>query len=163
MLGSIALTSVFWATMVSIILFGTLLVAAGSATVLHSLLIADWKGFFVELIAGILSSVVGWMIIMNPILGATTLTIVLGVYFTVSGLIKISGGLLNNLEHWGWLLFNGIASSALGLMILAQWPAASLWVLGMFLAIDLMVSGWTAIMLSLAVRRICKLKDQETA
>lgn len=163
MLGTIALTSVFWTTMASVILFGALLVAAGSATVVNSFFTADWKGFFAELIAGILAAVVGWIIVMNPILGATTLTFLLAVYFAVSGLIKISGALIHHLEHWGWLLLNGVVTLALGLMILAQWPTASLWVLGMFLAIDLIVSGWTAIMLSLAVRKTCKLQGQQTA
>ncbi len=162
-LGSIALTSVFWSTMASVVLFGALLVAAGSAMVLNAFWSAGWKGFFGELVGGILAAVVGWFIITNPILGAASLTLLLALYFSVSGLFKIASAIIYHLEHWGWLLFNGVVSLALGLLILAQWPVASLWVLGMFLAIDLMVSGWTSVMLSLALRKTCKLAGKETA
>lgn len=162
-LGSIALTSVFWTTMASTVLIGVLMVAAGSAAVLHSFWSAEWKGFFAQLVAGILAAVVGWIIITNPLLGATALTLVLALYFTAAGLFKIAGALIHHAEHWGWLLFNGIVTLCLGLLILAQWPTASLWVLGLFLALDLLVSGWTSIMLSLAVRKSCKLQGEEVA
>ena len=161
-LGTIALSSVFVSTMASVMLFGIFLLAAGTATVLHSFWAGEWKGFFTQLIVGILSAVVGWFILTNPILGATTLTLLLAIYFTATGLFKIAGALYYHTDHWGWLLFNGIVTLALGLLILAQWPLASLWVLGMFLAIDLIVSGWTSIMLALSVRKACKVQGQST-
>lgn len=162
-LGAIAISSVFWSTMASVVLFGILLIASGSATVLHAFWSAEWKGFFAELLIGILAAVVGWFIIMNPLLGATTLTLMLALYFVISGIFKIVTALMYHLEHWGWQLLNGGISLLLGLMIIAQWPTASLWILGLFLGIDLLMSGWTSIMLGLAVRKTCKRFGQETA
>ena len=42
---------------------------------------------------------------------------------------------------WYWPLLSGLASILLGGMIVAQWPASGLWVIGLFLAIELIVNG----------------------
>ncbi len=115
-LGTIALSSVFVATMASVMLFGLLLVAAGSAMTLHSFWSAEWRGFFTLLVVGILSAVVGWFILSNPLLGATTLTLLLAIYFTATGLFRIAGALLHHIDHWGWLLFNGIVTLPLAFL-----------------------------------------------
>ena len=54
---------------------------------------------------------------------------------------------------WGWVVFSGIASFLLGLMIVSHWPASSFFVLGLLLGIDLIFvgSGWIAT--GLALRR----------
>ena len=55
---------------------------------------------------------------------------------------------------WGWVALSGIVTFALGCMIIAQWPASSLYVLGVFLGIDLIFigSGWITMGLALKKR-----------
>ena len=55
---------------------------------------------------------------------------------------------------WAWTLVAGIAAIALGVMILNSWPASGLWVIGMFIAIELIFNGWGMIMLSLAAKKL---------
>ncbi len=56
--------------------------------------------------------------------------------------------------HWGWVLFNGIITLILGIIIWRQWPVSGLWVIGLFIGIDLIISGWAWIMLSFAARQM---------
>ena len=159
-LGTIALSSVFWTTMATVLFFGALLVAAGLANMFHSFWAAEWKGFFAQLIVGILSAVVGWFILTNPTIGAASITLLLAVFFVAAGLFKVAGALLLRVEKWGWMLVSGLVTLCLGLLILAQWPSSALWVLGLFIAIDLIVSGWTNIMFSLTVRKACRMREE---
>jgi len=55
---------------------------------------------------------------------------------------------------WGWSLASGIISVMLGVMIYRQWPASGLWVIGMFVGIELIFNGWTWIMLSMGLRAL---------
>lgn len=162
-LGTIALSSAFWTTMASVMLFGILFVAGGLANILHAFWASEWKGFFAQLIVGILSAVVGWLIVTNPGIGAASITLLFAVFFTAAGLFKIAAALLSKVEQWGWMLFSGIITLGLGLLILAQWPSSALWVLGLFIAIDLLVAGWSHIMYSLTVRKVCKQREERVA
>lgn len=161
-LGTIALSSTFWTTMVTVLFLGILLVAAGIVNVLHSFWATEWQGFFTQLIVGILSGIVGWLVLTNPAIGAASLTMLFAVFFVAAGLFKIAGALLLDIEEWGWLLVSGMVTLGLGLLILAQWPSSALWVIGMFLGIDLIVSGISFIMYSLRLRKSCKIRRQHT-
>ena len=50
------------------------------------------------------------------------------------------------------MLLNGVISLALGIMIWRQWPESSLWVIGIFVGIDMLFNGWSLIMLALTLR-----------
>ena len=154
LLGTIALGSAFITTLATVFLFGLLIAAGGIAQVVHAFWTPEWKGFFVQLLIGILSAVVGWLMVTNPLTGAVSLTLLLATLFIAIGLFRISTSLFTSVEHWGWLLFAGIVSLALGILILSQWPAASLWVLGLFVAIELIFSGWAYVMFAFGLRNI---------
>ena len=53
---------------------------------------------------------------------------------------------------WWWVLLSGIMSIVLGAIILAQWPATGLWVIGLVIAIELIVNGWSYIFVALAAK-----------
>ena len=158
-LGTIALGSAFWTTLATVWLLGIVLGAGGIAQVVHSFYTPEWKGFLAQLFLGILATVVGWLMITNPILGAASLTLLLASLFIASGLFRIATSLFGSVEHWGWLLLNGIITLALGILILAQWPQASLWVIGLFIAVDLIFAGWANVILSFSLRKRCSLEN----
>jgi uncharacterized membrane protein HdeD (DUF308 family) len=74
-------------------------------------------------------------------------------YFLVAGAFRIFASLSTRYEHWGWSLLNGVVTFALGILIWAWWPGSALWVLGVFIGIDLIFSGWTLISISLIARQ----------
>jgi len=54
----------------------------------------------------------------------------------------------------GWILFDGIVTLILGILVWRQWPSSSLWVIGTLVGISMIFTGMTRLMLSLAARRI---------
>jgi uncharacterized membrane protein HdeD (DUF308 family) len=51
---------------------------------------------------------------------------------------------------------NGGISLLLGIIINRQMPEAALWVIGLFIGIELLFRGWAWIMLSLGLRAVAK-------
>jgi uncharacterized membrane protein HdeD (DUF308 family) len=55
-------------------------------------------------------------------------------------------------QPWIWVLLSSIVTLLLGLLILAHWPVSSVYVLGIFLGIDLVMAGAGWFGLGLALR-----------
>jgi uncharacterized membrane protein HdeD (DUF308 family) len=161
LLGTLALGAGFITTMATVVTLGLLMAAGGIALVIHSFWTPDWKGFFVQLLVGILSAVTGWLMVMNPHIGAISLTLLLSAFFIASGLFKTITALMVHVEHWGWMLLNGLITLALGILVLAQWPAASFWFIGLFIAIDLMVMGWFYVLMGFQLRKKCEVTQPQ--
>jgi uncharacterized membrane protein HdeD (DUF308 family) len=56
------------------------------------------------------------------------------------------------LKGWGWIVAGGVITALAGFVVALGWPVNSLWVLGLFLAVDLLVQGWTLIAFGLGIR-----------
>lgn len=152
-LGTIALGLSVYTTLASVLVFGGFLIAGGILQLIHAFYWKTWRGFVVDFIIGILNTVVGGLLIARPAEGALSLTLLLAAFFLVSGFFKVGLALARRMEHYGWIIVSGIINIILGLLILAQWPSSGLWVIGAFIAIDLIFSGWSYIMLALYVNR----------
>ncbi len=152
-LGTLATATANFTTLYSMIFFGVLLLTAAVVYFVKAFWTIQWRGFFLQVLLGIFSAVVGVMMIANPKLSAVSLTLLLGSFFTVTGFFKIINALAINLENWGWMLVSGIVSVLLGIIVLAQWPASSLWLIGTLIGVELIVTGWYSVMLALAINR----------
>lgn len=150
--GSIAISYAFLASVAVITLFGFLLVLGGIAQVVAAFWIGRWSGFAISLLAGILYIVVGGLTVARPVEGLEALTLLIGAFLLVGGIFRSVAAMTLRLHHWGWLLLNGLITVLLGLMILADWPESSLWVIGLFVGIDMLFNGWAWVMLSLGLR-----------
>jgi uncharacterized membrane protein HdeD (DUF308 family) len=154
LLGLLALGWAVLATLVSVVVFGWFLLLGGILSVTHAFLRRRWGGFFLELFAGILYVVFGLMVVGNPAEGAVALTLLIAVFLMLSGIFRILTALTVRFHHWVWVLLNGVISLLLGVMIWSQWPVSGLWVIGLFIGIDMIFYGWSLVMLALAVRSI---------
>lgn len=152
LLGVLAIGSANFVTEVYVRFLGILLAIAGGVQIGYAFWAHKWSGFFLSLLAGILYAVVGALFIANPTASALTLTLLLAVLYLAGGVFRIVASLMMRFEQWGWALFSGIVKFVLGFLILAGWPETGLWVLGLFIGIDLIVYGWFWVLLSLGVR-----------
>jgi len=153
-LGGIALSYSALATLASVFVLGWVLVFAGIFEAMHAFKIPRWSGFLLELLGAILYLVVGVLMVARPETGAVSLTLLIGAFFLASGLFRIVAAATIRPSSWGWLLMNGLVTLLLGLLILVEWPASGLWVIGMFLGIDLIFNGTWLVMLALGVRKV---------
>ena len=153
-IGTFALGSSVVVTLASVILFGWILLLMGGIEVGHSFWQRQWGGFVLHLVNGILSIVVGFLLVTNPGASAVVLTLLLAMFFMAGGLFRILTALMMRFPSWGWRLLNGVVTLILGILIWNQWPLSGLWVIGLFVGIDLIFSGWSSVMLALAARRL---------
>ncbi len=153
-LGILAVFRAAKATVVSMVFFGWLLIFAAIIEIVLAFMVGTWSGFFLHLLVGILSGVIGFLLLTRPVASAEAITMVMAVLFIVLGIYQIIAPLVIHLQGWGWWVLNGIVTSVLGILILAQWPASGLWVIGLFIGIDLMLSGFTLIMFALGLHKM---------
>jgi uncharacterized membrane protein HdeD (DUF308 family) len=134
-------------------LFGFLMIAGGIAEIVNSFYAGRWSGTLVHMLIGVLYTVVGFMIVDQPETSALQLTLIIAVFLIVSGIFRIVFAISERFTGWGWVLLNGAVTLFLGILIYKQWPASGLWVIGLFVGIDLIFNGWAWIMLALGLRR----------
>ena len=140
--GLIALGSMMMATVASVFIVGVMMVIAGVAEVFNAFQIKSWGKFLVWALLGMLYIVAGFITFENPIFAAVILTLLLGASLVASGLVRLF--LAFNMKRetpWMLVALSGLITLLLGVLILARWPINSVYILGLFLGIDLIVAG----------------------
>lgn len=153
-LGTVAIGSTFIMTIASVFFFGWLLIIGGVMAVIHAFWHKRWAGFFLDLLTGILYIIAGWMMVTNTKESALLLTLIIAMFLVFEGVFRIIAAVAARYPHWGWVLFNGVISLVLGIMIWRQWPYSGLWVIGLFVGIEMLLNGWSLVMLSLTARNL---------
>lgn len=153
-LGVIAIGSAVTMTLVSVLVFGWLLIIGGVFEAVYAFWQERWSAFFIDLTIGILYAVVGFMIVANPLAAAVTLTLLVAMFLILAGLFRSVAAIAVRPPHWGWLLVHGLISLLLGAAIWQQWPLAGLWVIGLFVGIELLLNGATLAMLGASARTL---------
>lgn len=154
LIGMFAVAYSVLTTIASVLIFGVLLIVSGAMETGHAILRRRWSGFFLDLLFGILSLVVGVLVVIHPVESALSLTLLIAFFLIFGGVFKSVVALTAGFQHWIWLLLAGVVSIALGVMIYRKWPADALWVIGLFVGIDMIFNGWTLVMLGTAARAI---------
>jgi uncharacterized membrane protein HdeD (DUF308 family) len=152
--GIIALGSVVMATAATVFVVGIMMVIAGVAEVINAFQIKTWGKFILWLLLGALYIVAGFFAFENPLLAAAVLTLLLGFSLLVSGIMRIVLAFsMQETMPWIWVAFSGVITFLLGLLIVAHWPVSSLYILGIFLGVDLVIAGAGWIGVGLGLRR----------
>lgn len=109
--------------------------------------------FIWKLLVGIAYIVFGGYLLFNPVVGVASLTLVIAVLFLVEGVFDIILFFkMRSQRGAGWVLFDAIVTIILGLLIYVHWPSSSAWAIGTLVGVSMIISGWTRLMLSIAVR-----------
>lgn len=153
-LGVVAINAAVVTTLVTIFTLGVVLLLAGLAQCIMAIRETQWSGFFLNLLAGMLALVMGYLFVQATGVSALTLTLLMAVYFMVSGLFKVFTAATHRFHQWGWMLASGISSLVLGALLWAQWPISGLWAIGLFLGIDLMIGGMFWGIVGVSLRRL---------
>ena len=114
------------------------------------------KGLLI-FVVGALTAVAGFYLFNQPLAGLASITIFLAVYFVVTGIFElVSAFQIRPAEGWGLMLFNGIVTLLLGIMIWRQFPLSGAWAVGVLFGIKLILSGWSLIFIGRSVRGVAK-------
>jgi uncharacterized membrane protein HdeD (DUF308 family) len=158
-LGTLGLWMTFAMTLASVMLFGALLVVGGAFQLGNAFQLKGWKSVLGHILIALLYIAAGVVIFSDPIFASVGLTMALAWILIVVGVLRMFMAFqLWAVEGWFWPLISGIISILLGGMILAQWPASGFWVIGLFVAIEMIMNGWSSIFVALAARKAAKPK-----
>jgi uncharacterized membrane protein HdeD (DUF308 family) len=137
-----------------VILLAWLVLFAGVAHLVFAFHSHSIGGFLWKLLLAIVYGFVGVYMLMHPLLGVLSLTLLLAAFLLFEGVLEIILYLkIRHVAHAGWVLFDAIVTLVLGFLIWINWPSSSLWIIGTLLGISLIFSGVSRLMLSVAMRR----------
>ena len=112
-------------------------------------------GMVWELLLGILYIFVGIYALLHPVAGLASLTLFLAIYLFVEGVLELVLSFrLRPMPGSNWLLFDGIITLILAILIWRSWPSSTEWVIGTLVGISMLFSGVSRLMLSLAANRL---------
>ena len=153
-LGLIAGAYAVFTTSVSVVVLGAVLIVAGAFAGAQAFGETRWGGFFIELFTAVLYIGAGFLMVVNPLASAVGLTLFIAMFLIVSGLFRAIAAIAGRPPHWGWLLFHGVVSLILGILIWQQWPVSGIWVIGLFIGIEVLINGVTLLTLGLMARNL---------
>jgi uncharacterized membrane protein HdeD (DUF308 family) len=151
-LGSLCIIDPFVPTLASVGFLGFVLMAAGISQIVSSFWAGKWSGMLI----GVLYVVVGYMVVDAPVINMVLITKFIAIFLIVSGAFRVISALVVRFQDWGWALLNGGVTFLLGVIINRQLPEAALWVIGLFIGIEMLFNGWSWVMLALGLRAVAK-------
>ncbi|WP_322516920.1 HdeD family acid-resistance protein [Rhodopseudomonas palustris] len=137
------------------ILLGWLFLVSGIAGLAFSYWARQAPGFWWSLASAILAVIAGVILILMPVQGTLTLTLVIGVYFLAEGVATIMYALQHRgrlSERWGWMLAAGVLDIIVAFIIISGWPGTAAWAVGLLVGINLVFGGTSLIAMALAAR-----------
>jgi uncharacterized membrane protein HdeD (DUF308 family) len=145
-------------TIASVLYFGIMVIAGGVIVLIDAFQAGNWKAKVWAMLIGLMYIVCGVVMIMNPGASAVWFTLFIAGFLLVSGIFRIVIGLQLRKEvpGWGWTVLGGIASLVLAYIIYGQWPISGLWVIGMFVAIEMIMQGAHMVAIGMAARASSK-------
>ncbi len=156
-LGTIGLGMTFTLTVASVLFFGVLMLIGGGAQLVQAFQDKGWKSVIWHVLIALLYIGAGIIVVRNPVGASLLLTAMLAGALVAVGVVRIIMAFqLRGDSGWVWLLLGGIVTLLLGLMIFSKWPVSGLWVIGLFVAIEMIVNGWSYVAIALAARRAGK-------
>jgi uncharacterized membrane protein HdeD (DUF308 family) len=154
-LGALAVIVPPLATLGVTIFLGWLLLVSGVVGLVMTFMTRGAPGFAWSLISGLLGIAVGLMLLVWPLSGALSLTLLLTAFFIVEGVASIMYAIEHRREvsgRWGWMLMSGMVDLVLAAIIITGFPGTALWALGVLVGINMIFGGASLIGLGLAAR-----------
>lgn len=143
-------------------LVAIVLIAAGISETLYAFQAGSLGQGILKFLWGGLTIIVGIVMVSQPTMALATLTMVLAVYFLIDGLTVLFAGFkLKPAQGWGWMVFNGFVTLALGWMIFSRWPISGVWAVGILVGVRLLFAGMTMIALGSAGGQLAEAMSED--
>lgn len=140
--GLVILGNAAFATVVSVLFLGWMLLIGGVIALVGSFFRIGKGGFWSAALSGALLAVLGLFFLRHTGAAATTLTLLAGTVFLISGIVRLVVS-ANEPEYRAALIFSGVVSTALGLIVLFNLFTATTVLLGVLIGVQALVDGLT--------------------
>ncbi len=155
LLGALAVLIPPLATLTFTLFLGCLFVASGVVALITTFGARDAPGFWWSLASAVLTIAVGVVMLLWPVSGAISLTLLLTAFFILDGIASIMYALAHRREltgRWGSLFAGGLIDLTLAVLIIFGFPGSAAWVVGLLVGIDLIFGGTSLIIVALNAR-----------
>jgi len=137
------------------ILVAWLVLLGGVAHLAIAWHIRSTGGLVWELLVGLLYLAIAVYMLIWPVAGLASLTLLLACYLFAKGvLVLILAFRIRHHAGSGWLFFDGVIALILGAMIGLSWPWSSEWAIGTLIGISMLFAGITRLPMAMAARRL---------
>ncbi len=160
-LGLAAIIVPAFASLAITIFLGWLFVVSGAFGLAMTFWERHLPGFWWSLLSAVLALGAGLALLVRPVQGTLTLTLIVGAYFLVEGIFTIMYALAHRRDlsqRWGWLLGSGVVDLILAGLIIAGLPGSAVWAIGLLVGIDMVFGGASLISMALAARDADRLR-----
>ena len=141
-------------SIVSIYFLAGLLLAVGVLEIVAAARIRHAAPFVVYFLAGVLTAVVGGLMLYRPVAGLGAVTLLIVGYLFACGLFRGITSIVDRYPRWGWDFAYAITTIMLGAYIVASWPISALWVLGTIVSAEIVARGITLVAAAFVLREI---------
>ena len=154
-LGLLAIAMPFITGVAVAVMVGIIMIAAGIAQFFYAFKCRSFGEGVLRFLFSLFAVLAGVSLLVQPGAGLATLTMFLAAWFFVDGIWSLVSGLRwRPFEGWGWMVFSGIVSIVLGVMIYRQFPESALWLVGVLVGVRLVFSGMAMIMMGAATEAV---------
>ncbi len=157
-LGTLMISVPLLTNLATMTFLSIILILSGITQFIGAFWIRRWSGFLIQLLVGILYFVLGILTLNRPLEVSTVLTLLIAATLFVGGIFRIVACVFMRFEGWIWPMLGGLLSVLLGVVIWRQWPISGLYMIGLVVGFEVIISGWTWVMLALGIRRLPKLE-----
>jgi uncharacterized membrane protein HdeD (DUF308 family) len=155
LLGAAAIIVPVVATLAFTLVIGWLFLISGIVGLVTTFWMRGVPGFWWALLSAIIAIAAGVVLLLWPISGTLSLTLVLIAFFIVEGIVTLMYAFEHRAQlsgRWGWMLASGIVDLILAGIIFAGLPETATWALGLLVGINLLFGGTAMIGMALAAR-----------
>jgi uncharacterized membrane protein HdeD (DUF308 family) len=145
------------ATLAFTIFLGWLFLISGIAGLITTFWMRKDPGFWWSLLSALLGIAAGIVLLIAPVSGVVSLTLILIAFFIIEGVVSIMYALDHRSDlpgGWVWMLFSGIIDLVLAAMIFAGLPGTAAWAIGLLVGINMLFGGVALIAMALHARRL---------
>lgn len=151
--GITAIVSPIVTAIVAVTWIAAFITIAGIALLVHAFQSRHEGGFIWKLLLGLLYVTTGILLVLYPLQGVLTLTVLIGAFLVVEGIFEIIlATQLRSTANWVWMLLNGILTLILGIIIWSQSPLNAVSLVGTLVGVSILFSGVSRLMLAIAMR-----------
>jgi uncharacterized membrane protein HdeD (DUF308 family) len=155
-LGLVAVMVPMVATVAVEIIVGWLILVSGVVGLATTFYMRRAPGFWWSLFSALIGTVAGVVLLLWPLNGALSLTLILTVFLAFEGIVSIMFALDHRRElsgRWGMMLLSGIVDLILAGFIFSGLPGTAAWAIGLLVGINLVFGGSAVIAMALHARR----------
>jgi uncharacterized membrane protein HdeD (DUF308 family) len=156
-LGMIGIAGQVLFSLVSVNVLGIFLFAGGILQAAHAFKSTGWKSVSVQLVFAVLYIGAAIYVWAFPIPALEAITLWLAAIFFLTGFLRLIAAFQHrHFGEWFWLALSAAISILMGVLIMNNFPSASLLLPGLLIAIELLLQGWTLLFLGFAAKSLTK-------